>query len=124
MNRHRIFRSILVITLFLNMTAFCFADADHETDNRNTSQTTNLLSMKSNAVLGYCNADGVKFKASPGAGGTTLGLCYKNETLYRHPSPAGTPSSWIYVYRPKTGQYGYIAARYFTLNPGLDSISK
>ena len=124
MNRHRIFRSILVITLLLTMTAFCFADADHETDNRNTSQTTNLISMKSNGVPGYCNADGVKFKASPGAGGITLGLCYKNETLYKQATPAGTPSSWIYVYRPKTGQYGYISSRYFTSKTGTSSISK
>lgn len=65
------------------MITFCFAHTDLETDNRNTFQMTNLINMKSNAIPGYCNADSVKFKASPGAGGTTLGLCYKNETLYR-----------------------------------------
>ena len=122
MNRHRIFRSILVIALFLTMITFCFAHTDLETDNRNTFQMTNLINMKSNAIPGYCNADGVKFKASPDANGTTLGLCYKNETLYKQAPPAGTPSSWIYVYRPKTGQYGYIVARYFSLNPGINSI--
>ena len=122
MNRHRIFRSILAITLSLIMTIFCFADADCETCNQIISYTAYPTYLTSNVAIGYCNADGVKFKASPDANGTTLGLCYKNETLYRQTTPAGTPSSWIYVYRPKTGQYGYIVARYFSLNPGINSI--
>ena len=114
MNRKGICILTIIVTLFLTSGTICLADANSEIINQNIFQTTTSTNSTTNIIQGHCNGDGVKFKAAPSAGSTTLGLCYKNEVLYRYPSPAGTPSSWIYVYRPKTGQDGYIASQYFT----------
>ncbi len=120
MTKNSTFILTLIISIFLISGTVCFADVYSDIIyNTNKASTTNSAT---NIIKGYCNGDGVKFKASPGANGTTLGLCYKNETLYKQATPAGTPLSWIYVYRPKTDQYGYIAAQYFSLSITPNSI--
>lgn len=93
---------------------FSFADTSKVDMNSNSEILASSVSQTRGIVeIGYCTGDGVKFKSAPNANSTTLGLIYKGETLYLQNSPAGTPSSWVYVYRVKTKQYGYMAAQYY-----------
>ena len=115
MKRKLMYILTLIVVVFMFGSLICFAGTDSTATDKEINP---IISTDSAATVirGYCNGDGVKFKVAPNASSATLVLCYKQEILYKYPSPAGTPSSWIYVYRPKTNQYGYIASQYFSSN--------
>ena len=105
--------SLIVIATMIMSTGVCFSFAGTNIIDRNSDNEMMSPSVSGWISTGYCTGDGVKFKAEPSASSTTLGLIYKGETLLLQIAPAGTPSSWVYVRRVKTGQLGYIAAQYY-----------
>ena len=112
-NIGRIFSLIIMTTVIVSVGA-CFSFADINNAGVNTNDGIIESSVSRISGEGYCTGDGVKFKSAPSANSVTLGLIYKGEKLYLQQAPAGTPSSWVYVYRVKTGQYGYMAAQYYS----------
>ena len=116
MNRAIKVISVVAMVVLLNITGFCvsFADTQEVSIGIDDSVTTAAVSPGTYISTGICTGDGVKFKAGPSSSSTTLGLLYKGEVLYLHNPPAGVTSSyWSYVYRVKTGQFGYMASQYF-----------
>lgn len=109
----RIFSLTVMTTMVISVGA-CFSFADINKASTNSNNSVILSSVSGMIGVGYCTGDGVKFKSEPNASSVTLGLIYKGEKLYLQDSPDGMPSSWVYVYRIKTNQYGYMAAQYFS----------
>ncbi|MBP7187068.1 MAG: SH3 domain-containing protein [Ruminococcus sp.] len=78
--------------------------------NNTSSITASAAPAPSNGVVRHVNADGVRLRTAPG-GGTILGLMYKGEKIK---FLSKIPSGWSYVYRYKTGQYGWMATNYIS----------
>lgn len=61
---------------------------------------------------GYIKGYGVRFRKGPSTSSTILGLFDNEENLIEY-YRSDCPSDWIYVYREKTRQFGYVHSDYF-----------
>lgn len=118
--KKRILSLVLTMILSLSLSAPAFAEENKmpleslTTTQSNISESV-IIPMRSD--FGIINTNGVRLRASAGLSGTVLGLLYYGTELeVAHMDIEADGIMWKYVIVLSTGQSGYVASQYITID--------